>query len=224
MMHLGLLEQRIVSRPPVTQAFTLHYNSNSHFVPSKRLKISLVLEQTYLLLQPSCCWEASPEGTWCPVRFWGFRFWLWVFLLLLLLSPRPGPQCWMSPPDIRVPNSPGTLLTSRWGFVPSHSGNKPQWLVLRGKRPWSIKVYLQQHVHTSFGAGAVLVSESRPEISLSSISQLISLRPTTIRCTSSFWSFLGTYPSGVKDSGSNPTLEEELDLRAPSDDTSHFQP
>lgn len=54
MMHLGLLEQRIVSRPPVTQAFTLHHDSNSHFVSFKRLKISLVLAHIYLLVQPSC--------------------------------------------------------------------------------------------------------------------------------------------------------------------------
>lgn len=222
MMHLGLLEQRIVSRPPVTQAFTLHHNSNSHFVPAKRLKISLVLERTYLLVQPSCCWGASPEGTWSPVRFWDFRFWLWVFLLLL--SPRPGPQYWVSSPEVRVPNSPGTLLRSRWGFIPSCSGNKHQWLVFRRKTPWDINIHLQQRIPTSFRGGSVLVSGSKPQIRLSSISQPTTLRPTTTRCTSSFWSFLGTYPSGAKGSGSNPTKGKQLDLRAPSDDTSHFQP
>lgn len=72
MMHLGLLEQRIVSRPPMTQAFTLHHDSNSHFISSKRLKISLVLAHTYLLVQPSCWRGASLEGTFSSLRFGGF--------------------------------------------------------------------------------------------------------------------------------------------------------
>lgn len=54
MMHLGLLEQRIASRPPVTQAFMLCHDSNSHFVSSKGLKISLVSAHIYLLVYPSC--------------------------------------------------------------------------------------------------------------------------------------------------------------------------
>lgn len=116
MMHLGLLEQRIVSRPPVTQAFTLHHHSNSHFVPSKRLKISLVLEQTYLLLQPSCCWGASPEGSWSPVRFWGFGFWLWVFFVAVV--PKTWTPVLNVPSRHQSPKQPRDPLDIEVGFCP----------------------------------------------------------------------------------------------------------